>query len=116
MGYMNQKHHRISKTGVLKSQAASQASLFQFPLATLLRAHITSLNIIFTSVFSNSNNCLFESLSKISVQAGKLLSSATLVFQVCVKMFLWQQYNNENSQEMTLWVYRCTQKEFKPWE
>ena len=37
-------------------------------------------NFIHCSQTSNSNICLFESLSKISVQVGKLLSSATLVF------------------------------------
>lgn len=68
---------------------------FKFPLATLWRAHIRSLNLIFTSVFSNQHICLLESLRKISVQAGKLLSSAPLVFQVCVKLFLWQQHNKK---------------------
>lgn len=64
-----------------------------FPLSTLLRTPITNINVIFTSVFSNSSICLFESLSEISVQMGKLLNSAIFVFKVCVKLFLQQKYN-----------------------
>lgn len=97
MGYMNQKHHGISQTGVKKIKnkfrQPSEPVFFKSPLASLLIVHITSLNIISISVFPYSYICLFESLNKISVQGRKLLCNS--FFKVWVKLFLWQQYNKK---------------------
>lgn len=111
--------HRWEFQKKLKSQAASQASLFQISSGYLIEStyHKPQHNIHF-SISKYHHLLIWKPKQDLcSDRKDAQLCFTILVFKVWVKLFLWQQYNKKwkPTRNDTRSVQMCTE-EFKPRE